>query len=95
MKTGFITKQDPNTYPYVDVVGYEPDSTQTDLTLPGLTHSIEKGAFSGCTDITSVTFPRLLTDVGSEAFKDCTSLKEVTMPECSDHCDISFGAFDG
>lgn len=95
MKTGFITKQDPNTVPYVDVVGYEPDSTQTDIILPEFTHSIEKGAFSGCADITSVTFPRLLTDVGSEAFKDCTSLKEVTMPECSDHCDISFGAFDG
>ena len=90
---GFKTRKIDDAFPFVEVLGYEPDGGETELILPQYTHSIGDGAFKDCTSITSVKLPKTLTTIGREAFKACTSLKEVIMPEGDAPCDISFGAF--
>ena len=39
--------------------------------------SIDEGAFSGCTKLTSVTIPSTMTTIGKNAFRDCRSLKSI------------------
>jgi hypothetical protein len=47
------------------------------VSLPVTT--IEIGAFSGCTNLTSVTIPRSVTRIGNSAFSDCTNLTAITV----------------
>ena len=39
--------------------------------------SIDEGAFSGCTNLTSVTIPSTMTTIGENAFSGCSSLKNI------------------
>ena len=39
---------------------------------------LNKGAFSGCSSLTSITIPDSVTSIGSRAFDDCTSLTSIT-----------------
>ena len=55
------------------------------LVQPGVTAiqegGWEKGAFWGCTSLTSITFPEELTTVGEYTFHGCTSLSSLILPE--------------
>ncbi len=50
----------------------------TSVTLSKLTTSIGKGAFEGCTNLTSIS-GSAVTNIEAEAFKDCSSLATVSM----------------
>ena len=45
--------------------------------------SIESGAFSGCSALTSVTFPASLTSIGDFAFQGCSALTSVDLSSTS------------
>lgn len=45
-----------------------------DVVIPSVVTSIGRGAFSGCTSLTSITIPDSVTEIGSFAFCNCTSL---------------------
>ena len=47
--------------------------------LDGVT-SIDRLAFSGCTNVSSITIPVSVTSIGKYAFSGCLSLKSITMP---------------
>ena len=42
--------------------------------------TIGKGAFSGCSRLTSITIPNSVISIGSEAFEYCRSLTSITIP---------------
>ena len=42
---------------------------------------LNKGAFSGCSSLTSVTIPDSVTSIGDSAFYGCSSLTSVTIPD--------------
>ena len=46
----------------------------------GVLTGLNKGAFSGCTGLTSVTIPDSVTSIGEYAFYNCTGLTSVTLP---------------
>ena len=74
----------------------------TDIIIPDSVTSIDGGAFSGCSSLTSVTIPDSVTSIGDYAFYNCSSLTSVTIPdsmtsigdyafwECSKLKDIAF-----
>ena len=41
---------------------------------------MERGAFSGCSSLTSITIPSSVTSIGEKAFDACTSLTSITIP---------------
>ena len=47
--------------------------------LDGVT-SIDRFAFSGCTNVSSITIPVSVTSIGKYAFSGCLSLKSITIP---------------
>ena len=51
-----------------------------DLVIPNSVTSIERGAFGGCSGLTSVTIPNSVTSIGDYAFYDCSGLTSVTIP---------------
>ncbi len=51
------------------------------VVIPNSVTSIDYGAFSGCTGLTSVTIPNSVTSIGDHAFSGCTGLISVTIPE--------------
>ena len=48
--------------------------------IPNSVTSIGKGAFYGCTGLTSVTIPNSVTSIDSYAFSGCSGLTSVTIP---------------
>ena len=52
-----------------------------------------RGAFVGCTGLTSITIPNSVTSIGDGAFDDCTGLTSITIPNSI--TSIGDGAFDG
>jgi hypothetical protein len=76
---------------YSSVDGVLFDKSQTTLieypggkvgsySIPKTVTSIEGGAFSGCTSLTSVTIPNSVTSIGDGAFESCTTLTNITIP---------------
>ena len=55
--------------------------------------SIEYGAFSNCSSLTSVTIPNSVTSIGGYAFNKCSSLTSVTIPNSV--TSIGNSAFEG
>ena len=55
----------------------------TEITYEGRTlkvTGIGKGAFRGCTKLTSITIPNSVTDIRQEAFYECSNLKSISIP---------------
>ena len=87
----------------VTVAGYPSDSKPTgNLTIPksvtfgGISYpvtSIGKGAFNGCSGLTSVTIPNSVTSIGDGAFRGCSGLTSVTIGNSV--TSIGSGAFEG
>ena len=42
---------------------------------------LNKGAFSGCSGLTSVTLPDSVTSIGYGAFRSCSGLTSITIPD--------------
>lgn len=53
------------------------DTSIRTFTIPDSVTSIDRGAFSGCTQLESITLPDSIKDIGIYAFSGCTSLKEI------------------
>ena len=53
----------------------------TDIIIPDSVTSIDGGAFSGCSSLTSVTIGNSVTSIGNGAFSGCSSLTSVTIPD--------------
>ena len=52
---------------------------------------LNKGAFSGCSSLTSVTIGNSVTSIGSSAFEGCSSLTSVIIGNCvTTICDYAF-----
>ena len=60
--------------------------------IPNTVTSIGKGAFFGCSGLTSVTIPSCVTSIGDVAFWHCTGLTSVIIEEGV--TSISYSAFD-
>ena len=43
--------------------------------------SISKGAFHGCSGLTSITIPNSVTSIGDRAFAECIGLTSITIPD--------------
>ena len=70
----------------------------SDLVLPSAINeipvtSIGKGAFEGCTGLTSIVIPDSVTSIGESAFKGCTGLTSIVIPDSV--TSIGEQAFDG
>ena len=69
------------------------------VTIPDLITTIDKGAFRGCTSVTSVIFPKTVREIKDYAFEGCTGLtgvltyKDNTMPNNLNY--IGDGVFRG
>lgn len=77
---GLIFKLDNGEY---KIVGYTGEDTE--VVIPSEYNGVPvtkiiKGAFSGCSNLTSVTIPDSVTSIGNSAFMDCSSLASVTIP---------------
>ena len=48
--------------------------------IPNSVTSIDGGAFSGCSSLTSITIPNSVTSIGGSAFSGCTGLTSITIP---------------
>ena len=64
-----------------------------DLEIPNSVTSIEGGAFSNCSALTSVTIPNSVTSIGEGAFIGCSDLTSVTIGNSV--TSIGDGAFSG
>ncbi len=66
------------------------------VTIPSGVTSIGRGAFSGCSGLTSVTIPDSVTSIGGWAFQGCSGLTSVTIPDSVTSIGAdAFEAFDG
>jgi hypothetical protein len=51
-----------------------------DYVIPGTVTAIDRGAFRGCSSLTSVMIPGSVTEIGHSAFSRCVGLTSVTIP---------------
>ena len=58
----------------------------------GVLTGLNKGAFGGCSGLTSITIPNSVTSIGSDAFFACSGLTSVTIPDSV--TSIGSAAFD-
>ena len=58
-----------------------PRAVLGDIVIPSGVTSIEKEAFSGCTNLTSVTISDSVTSIGKSAFEGCNGLTSITIPD--------------
>ena len=58
-----------------------PRAVLGDIAIPSGVTSIEKEAFSGCTNLTSVTISDSVTSIGKSAFEGCNGLTSITIPD--------------
>lgn len=61
--------------------------------IPNSVRAIGKGAFSGCTGLTSIDIPNSVTTIGDGAFQNCSGLNSITIPESV--TSIGSNAFSG
>ena len=96
-----VAGNNPN-YTTVDGVLFNKDKTtllchpagkQGAYTIPESITSIDDGAFSGCTGLTTITIPEGVTSIGNYAFDGCKGLTSITIPE--NVTSIGDGAFSG
>ena len=64
----------------VDRISCDARETMMSFTIPEGVTSIGKGAFRGCSSLTSVSFPSGLKTIGESAFQDCSRLEEAELP---------------
>ncbi len=80
----------------IAITGYSGSETNVEIpaSINGLpVESIENGAFSNCTKLTSITIPDSVTYIGFDAFSGCTGLTSITLPNSI--VDISSSTFSG
>lgn len=53
----------------------------TEITILDSVTSIEKGAFWGCSGLTSIVIPDGVTSIGEETFYDCSGLTSIVIPD--------------
>ena len=88
LKSISVSENNPN-YCSVDGILYDKAKTKIihvlrtisgDITIPDSVTSIDSGAFSGCSSLTSITIPDSVTSIGDYAFY-CSSLTSITIPD--------------
>ena len=86
----------------VEVVGFQKGQNKETVIIPEkaiccgylcTVTSIGRGAFSGCSGMTSVKIPSSVTKIGWEAFSGCSGLTSVEIP--TSVTEIGGGAFSG
>ena len=75
------------------LIKYPIGNTRSEYIIPNSVTSIEYGAFSGCSSLTSITIPNSVTSIGDYAFYDCSSLTSITIPNSV--TSIGWYAFSG
>jgi hypothetical protein len=60
---------------------YYPNAKTGAFSVPSGVITLQNGAFSGCSSLSSVSFPNSLETIGRNAFASCTSLRNVEIPE--------------
>lgn len=61
------------------LVRYAPGKTESSFSVYYSVKSIEDGAFSGCSNLSSITIPNGVTSIGDSAFYYCSNLWSITM----------------
>lgn len=62
------------------LICYPAGKTDRSYTTPESILYIERGAFDGCSNLTSVSLPSGLTSIGDSAFDGCSSLTSIVLP---------------
>ncbi|MBR5638577.1 MAG: leucine-rich repeat domain-containing protein [Muribaculaceae bacterium] len=70
-----------------------PNAKSGPFSVPNGVTTLQNGAFSGNSSLSSVTFPNSLQTIGKNAFVNCTSLRNVEIPE--NVTSIGTSAFSG
>ncbi len=58
-----------------------PSGKTGEYTIPKGVTGIDKGAFEGCSNLTSITIPAGVTSIEEYTFRDCSNLTRITIPE--------------
>ena len=62
------------------LIQYPEGKTESSYNIPTSVTTINRGAFYGCSNLTSVTIPNQVVDIGDNAFRYCSNLISVTIP---------------